>query len=61
MKWLALEISSLLLAYSADYFRGIVGKVRKRLLVRDLQTSLFYGIQQRYENELFYNDLDNFL
>ena len=61
MEWLTTEILSLLLSFGIDTFRGIRGKIKKSRLKKNLKTQLLNGILNRYGDEVYYNDLDNFL
>lgn len=61
MEWLVTEVFSLLLSFGIDKYRGIRGKIRAYKLKKDLKKELFYGILNRYGDEVYYNDLDNFL
>lgn len=61
MEWLVTEVFSLLLSFGIDKYRGIRGKIRAYKLKKDLKKELFYSILNRYGDEVYYNDLDNFL
>lgn len=61
MEWLVPEIFSLVASLGVDSFRGLRGKYKRWKLQRELRDDLFYGILEKYGNEVYYNDLDAFL
>lgn len=61
MEWMASEIFSLFVNLGISTFSGIRGIYKKRRFKKDLHTRLFYGILDKYGNEVYYNNLDNFL
>lgn len=61
MEWLVPEIFSLIAGLGIDAFRGLKGKYKRWKLEKELKHDLFYGILEKYGNEVYYNDLDAFL
>ena len=61
MEWLVPEIISLIADLGIDAFRGLRGKYKRWKLKKELKNDLFYGILEKYGNEVYYNDLDTFL
>ena len=61
MDLLISAIIDLLISTGTDAFKGITGKIRLHKLKARLENEITDKIKKCYENEIYYNDLDQFL
>jgi len=61
MEYLISAIIDLVINIGTDFFKGIKGKIRLYKLKKRLKCEITAKILNRYGNEVYYNDLDQFL
>ena len=61
MEYLISAIIDIVINIGTDFFKGIKGKIRLYKLKKRLKCEITAKIMNRYGNEVYYNDLDQFL